>query len=173
MLVLSSIYKGSFISTVEVREMFFWGLISKFAGSIFTDRRTTNNLRRDLIEVKNHLENNINVIFFPEARAFDGSKVLDFKRPFFTPAFDLKKDLIAITINYNSINGEKLKPADKNLLFWYRQVPLLGHIMNQFKHQSVEVELFINHLKSPSNPIDNKKTVQHLHSIINSNFRSF
>jgi 1-acyl-sn-glycerol-3-phosphate acyltransferase len=141
MFLLSSIIPGSFISTVEVKEMPFFGLFAQLAGCIFIDRRTKENIETEKKKMKDHLEQDINMIFFPEAQATEGNEILRFRKPFFAPGASLKKDIVALTVNYTTIDNEEASQKNKNKIYWYRQNPFERHLLSLLKNKHTVVEI--------------------------------
>lgn len=141
MMIIWSVTKGSFLSTVEVQAMPLFGQIAELAGCIFIDRRTRENLPEEIAKVKEQLEQGINLIFFPEGRCHDGSEMLKFKKPFFSPATDREVDVQLVTMNYNTVSGQKITSENKSKILWYRQQKILPHLWNMLKYKSVEVHV--------------------------------
>ncbi len=145
--LISAVYKGCFISTKEVQADPIFGTLATLGGCIFIERRNKENLKNEMKVVQEHLEQGVNVFFFPEAKSTNGEEVLRFKRPFFTPAMNLNKDILAVTINFKSVDGQKVTPFNRDQVFWYRQNSLLEHIKGLMAIKSIDIEIQAEYLK--------------------------
>lgn len=148
MMLIWSVSKGSFLSTVEVQAMPLFGQIAELAGCIFIDRRTRENLPEEIEKVTAECKKGVSLIFFPEGRTYDGSEVLRFKRPFFTPATAQGKDIQLLTMNYKAVSGMPITSANKDQILWYRQAKIVKHMWNLLQFKSVEVEITGDVLKA-------------------------
>lgn len=169
--IISSFYKGSFVSTMEIKELPFIGILTTLAGCIFIERRSRENLRHEISIVREHLKNKINVIFFPEAKSTDGTSVLAFKKAFFRPAIEEKSNILALCINYVSVDGETLNANNKKNVLWYRQLEsIIAHIVVLSRTKAINVKISADHLsyeKYSKNPLH---PAQITHNLISSNY---
>ncbi len=65
-LIISSVFPASFITSVEIAKDFFLGTLARLGGSIFVERRRKIRLLKDIDAVSNVLSSNLNVVLFPE-----------------------------------------------------------------------------------------------------------
>jgi 1-acyl-sn-glycerol-3-phosphate acyltransferase len=126
--VLYSIFPGSFITAYDVKKIPIFGMITELSGTLFVNRESREQQGNEKEVVGGHLDHGLNVAFFPEAKATHGFEVVRFRRPFFRPGFDRKKDFLACTINYLTVNGEKLNRENCHKVLWYRQKGILEHL---------------------------------------------
>lgn len=139
--VLASLHPSLFISTVEVKGMFFFGTLMKLAGSIVIERRNKANLANELNEVEDAQKDGMNIMFFPEAKATEGVELLQFKRPFFKPSEKFNLPVLVQHIHYEKVNGEELFLHNKDQVVWYRNSPMLEHIFQLAELKSIQVKI--------------------------------
>lgn len=171
MMVIWSVTKGSFLSTVEVQAMPLFGQIAELAGCIFIDRRTRENLPEEIQKVTEQCETGINLIFFPEGKCHDGTDLLRFKRPFFTPATSREVDIQLVTMNYHTVSGRPVTRHNKHMVLWYRQQKIIKHLWKMLQFRSVEVSATGSVLKA-DNYTKNKDihVADQAHEIIKAQF---
>ncbi len=168
--LISSVYKGSFISTMEVKADPIFGKIATLAGCIFIERRNKSNIKNEIKVVEEHLNQGVNVFFFPEAKSTNGEEVHPFKRPFFTPAMNLNKDILAVTINYLAIDGEKINSHNRDKVFWYRQNDMLAHLKALMKIKSINIDISAEYIQHGSYQSSSLHPAQIAQSIVQSNY---
>lgn len=140
MMVLWAVAKGCFISTVEVQNTPLFGQIATLAGCIFIERRNRDNLKQEVAKVKSQLDQGLNVIFFPEGKCTDGSELLRFRRPFFTPATERKADILTVTMNFHTVSDKPVNKDNRHQVLWYRQKKVLFHLWDMMQFKSIEVD---------------------------------
>lgn len=160
-MLLTSVAKSTFVSTVEVQQTPFIGQLVELSGAIFIERRNRENLKKEVDWVKTNLESGINMSFFPEAKSTSGDELLRFRRPFFAPATDRNMDILTIAINYETINGEiEIDSTNRHLVLWWKQNKIFAQVWNLLSHKSIEVNLHgevakaIDYNKSDKHPAD-------------------
>lgn len=142
MMLIQAAGKGCFISTVEVQKTPFIGQIAELSGAMFIERRSRNNLAEEVRKVRANLDDGINVGFFPEAKSTNGDDLLRFRRPFFRPAVERKVDILAVALNYDTINNiHEVDATNRNKVLWYRQNAIFTQVWNILSYKSVEVSV--------------------------------
>jgi 1-acyl-sn-glycerol-3-phosphate acyltransferase len=142
MLLMQAVGKGCFISTVEVQRTPFIGQIAELSGAMFIERRNRDNLAEEVRKVRANLDDGINVGFFPEAKSTNGDELLRFRRPFFKPAVDKKMDILAVALNYNTINDiHEVDATNRAKVLWYRQNAIFAQVWNILSYRSIEVSI--------------------------------
>ena len=145
-LVLSSYFPSSFITSVEMKETPLLGEITTLAGCVFVERRSKENINNEISEITMSLKKGLNIIVFPESTSMDGKTVYPFKRSMFQAAIDAKVDVLPLIIEYKSLNNEALDKKNKDVLYWYDETPFLTHFLRLCKQKSASVTLHVGPL---------------------------
>lgn len=123
-IILFSRYPSLFITSVEIRDTFLLGRITKLAGCFFVERRksllTKEKILGELNDMKFKLSQGHNVFLFPEGTSSDGKGVLPFKNSFFQLAIDGNVSIQPLCLNY----GEKA-----SIISWYGDMTFFSHLM--------------------------------------------
>lgn len=130
-----------FVSTMEVYNRFFVGLLFRHNGSVFIEKRNIKNINKELLEVTDLLKENFKVMLFPEADTTDGTKILPFKSPFFQAAIDAQADVLAMCLRYISIDGEAFNHKTKDIICYYGDMYFKKQIRKLLKTKKVEASL--------------------------------
>lgn len=121
-LVLFAHYPSLFVTSTEMRDVFFLGHLTKLAGCFFVERRkvhrTVFTTSQELNAMKRKLMDGFNVFLFPEGTSSNGETVLPFKATFFQTSFDLVLPIKPIVLNYNRVD----------LISWYGDMTFPGHL---------------------------------------------
>ena len=159
MILLHRLVSGCFITSNEVKRDAAFGQFAKTSGCIFVDRESRDRQAHEKSEVTDYLKHGINVLMFPEGWASDGT-MTRFRRPFFEPATILERSILAVTINFRAIDGKPLTPDSKDVVYWYRQMPLLPHVRRLLSHRRVDIDFYFQqitpamYLDSDQHPAD-------------------
>lgn len=139
--LLASIYPVTFVSTFEFKEIPFFGYFARLLNCIIIERRSFAGLRKEITQIETALADGQTILFFPESKATNGVSVLPFKRPFFVPAELKDHTVLVYTIQYSKINGEPCTLENRDLVYWYWQIPLLKHVSQFIDLDSLEVKV--------------------------------
>lgn len=136
-LVLSLKYPSLFVTSVEVKETFFLGQVSKMAGCFFVERRRSRIVpgtkEKELMQMKEMIKLGFNVLLFPEGTSSEGHHVLPFKATFFQLPIDLDIPVIPITLKYK---GEARK-----MIPWFGPMTFADHLLKVCCLREIEVEI--------------------------------
>ena len=119
-LILFAYYPSLFITSVEIKETFLLGRITKLAGCFFVERRkekrspVTKEL--ELNDMKEKFSENFNIFLFPEGTSSDGKGVLPFKSTFFQLAVDSRTPVVPVCLKYKG-KGSEFVPWHGNMTF--------------------------------------------------------
>lgn len=140
-LVLSSIYSSSYVTSQEIREMAFLGSLCKWAGCLFVERRNRENLSNEVREIKEALESGLMVTIFPEATSTNGEAILRFRSPLYQAAVDGGVEVQSFCLNYRSVSGQSFSLQNRDLVCWYGDMDFLPHLWRLCLQKSVEVSV--------------------------------
>lgn len=152
-IIISSQYSSSFITSQEVKETFFLGHLCQLANCLFVERRNKQNLHQEISDLAQRLREGQSITIFPEGTSSNGAGVLRFRKPLFAAAIEAQAKILPITINYLKLNhyddpsrAEMVQSDNRDLLCWYGDMDFLGHFWKLCQLKSVEVELSIHPL---------------------------
>ncbi len=139
--VLSSIAPSCYVTSVEVKETPFLGEICKMGACVFVERRNKKNIKNEIHEITDSLENGINVTIFPEATSTNGEEVIRFRRPLYNAALFSETPILPVTINYIQADANPIDLSNRDNIFWYGDMPFFPHLMRFLSYKEVRVEL--------------------------------
>ncbi|KMQ49677.1 1-acyl-sn-glycerol-3-phosphate acyltransferase [Chitinispirillum alkaliphilum] len=142
-LVICSRIPSLFITSVEVKNTFFLGFLSRMGGSIFVERRKKTQLLREIENVSGKIMRGTRVTLFPEGTSSNGETVLPFKSALFTSAVSAGVDVQPLCIRYLSINGKKIDRENRDYVFYYGDLKFFPHLCKLMTLKRVEVELSV------------------------------
>lgn len=138
-IVHSSLRPSCFVTSVEIKETPVLGQICQMAGCVFVERRSRENLSKEIAEVSESLRFGTNVTIFPEATSTNGDRVIRFKRPLFQAAIDAHVPIIPMTINYERIDGERVSLDNRDDVCWYGDMDFLPHLWRVLIHKRIDI----------------------------------
>ncbi|MBU6154465.1 MAG: 1-acyl-sn-glycerol-3-phosphate acyltransferase [Bdellovibrionales bacterium] len=100
-LVLSRVAPFLFITSMEVKNSFGLGLITRLGGCLFVERRSRNHLKAESNSIQEVLSARIPVVLFPEGTSSQGSEVLPFRPALFQSAIDARVPVHLFQISYD------------------------------------------------------------------------
>jgi len=171
-LVISSLYPSSFVTSKEMKETFFLGHLCMLGGCLFVDRKSKKSIHKEVKELTVALDSGMNVTIFPEATTSDGTAMLRFKRPLFQAAIDANAILLPMCLNYRSIDGEPVSLKNRDTFFWYGDMTFLSHAIGLFSAKKMVVEL--NILSAIQTKPEDDKTIlaQACFEVINAKYKN-
>lgn len=140
-IVHASLRPSCFVTSVEIRDTPILGHICRLAACVFVERRSRSNLSKEIAEVTESLQNDINVTIFPEATSTNGESVLRFKRPLFQAAIDSKAPIIPMTINYERLDGVPVTTKNRDDICWYGDMDFFPHLWRVLNQHRIDVSV--------------------------------
>lgn len=155
-LIISSVFPASFITSVEIARDFFLGTLARLGGSIFVERRKKRRLLKDLDAISKVLSSNLNVVLFPEGTSSNGEIILPFKKTLFRAAIRCRLPVLPVYICYVSIDGDLITPKNRDIIFWYGDMKFFPHFLSLLSINRICVCLeFFSVIPSNSMKVDN------------------
>ena len=157
--ILSSLFKTSFIAKKEVSRWPFFGILAKLQKTVFIDRKISSIKKQENL-ITSPLEKKNNLVIFPEGTSSDGNKVLPFKSSLFNifdNKYKFKPRIQTVTIIYKKINGMPLNRNTRKDMTWHSNMELLPNMINLFSKFSIDVEVIFGKEFKPNNKLDRKK----------------
>jgi len=142
-LVLASRMPSIFITSIELKHTFPLGLLARFGGSIFVERRSPAGLKAEIDAVADVLRQGLSVVLFPEGTTSDGETVRPFKSALLTAAIDTGTDVLPLCLRYTRIDHHPLGRENRDLVFYHGGTTFFDHAPRLLGLTAVSVELLM------------------------------
>lgn len=127
-LVLAAQRPCVFVTSHEVRDTPFLGLLSVLGGTLFIERRRKGcNIPAEIDTISAVIDAGLTVVIFPEGTSSNGEQVLPFKPTLLAAAG--KAAVIPAAISYDELNGAAVSADNRDTLFWYGDMTFLPHFL--------------------------------------------
>lgn len=140
-LVLCSMMPNLFVTSQEMKETPFLGLITEFGGCVYVERRARSNIMKELADIVEFLRIGFRVVLYPEATSHNGEEILPFKRTLITAAAFAGVPIYPFVFNFKSINGEAFSKKYQKYVCYYGDIAFYESIWNLFKLDEVRCEV--------------------------------
>jgi 1-acyl-sn-glycerol-3-phosphate acyltransferase len=140
-LAISSLMPAVFITSVEMKNTFLLGTLSKFGGSVFIERRKASGLKKEIDTIAQALGRGFTVALFPEGTTSNGEYVQPFKNPLFESAIKAKCDILPLCLRYTKVNNRHITINSRESVFYYGGATFFGHLPRLLAVQSVDLEV--------------------------------
>jgi 1-acyl-sn-glycerol-3-phosphate acyltransferase len=140
-LILTAAMPTVFVTSVEVKNSPFLGLLARAAGCLFVERRSRASLSNDVDEISEVLQQGFNVVIFPEGTTSPGETVLPFKKSLFESAIRAKASVLPVCLNYRCVDGGPVYATKKDSLFYYGEMEFFPHLWSLLNLDEVWVEV--------------------------------
>jgi 1-acyl-sn-glycerol-3-phosphate acyltransferase len=171
-IILAAKFPSCFVTSKEVQASLFLGQLSSLAGCLFVDRKYKYNLKEEILELRTALNYGLNVIVFPEATSTNGEEILRFRRPLFEAAIATQKQILPITINYQSIESQKIDRLNRDIVCWYGDMTFFDHFMKVLDQKEINVEINVSEPFFPE-ILSSIDLAIKSHLIVKSNYKGF
>lgn len=142
-LILSSIAPSVFVTSVELGNAFFVGMMARCGGSIFVERRRVTGLKKEIEEIEGAIKDGLDVMLFPEGTTSDGGGVRPFKNSLFDAAIKSGADVLPICIRYKSVNGRKIDSSNRDSIYFYGGISFFAHALRLLSNNEVDVDVLV------------------------------
>ena len=140
-LCLASVNPMLFVTSNEMRETPFLGLLTEMAGCLFVERRSRTKILGEMKKIGEALSNGINIVLYPEATSTNGEQVLPFKRTLMMAAGHADVPIQPVVFNFRSINGEEFSMKWRDHVCWYGDIPFATSMLRALSLKYVEAEI--------------------------------
>ena len=120
--VLGSILPGAFVAKSEVAGWPLFGKLAKLQNTLFLERRSSR-AAGQIEQVRNHLQEESNVIVFPEGTSTAGNYVARFKSTLFQSAQGMQ--IQPVSVVYSHYKGQPMQQSQRDHYAWYLPDPKL------------------------------------------------
>jgi len=141
-ILLASIEKLVFITSVEMGRDPFLGRATRLGGSLYTDRKKPVSLKKEIQNFSDAIGQGFKVVLFPEGTSTDGSTVQDFKRSLFQIALNVNCPVLPVCIKYKTIDGKAINEKNRDSVCWYGDMTFAPHFW-ALLGRKIEVEITI------------------------------
>lgn len=140
--MIASAVPTVFITSMEMRETPFLGLLSEMGGSLYVERRSRENIQNEIEDITRVLDQRFNVVLYAEGASTNGEKVYPFKKSLLMACSKSEANILPAVVNFREINGEKMQHKFRDWVCWYGNMPFLKAIWNasQIKHCKAELQ---------------------------------
>jgi 1-acyl-sn-glycerol-3-phosphate acyltransferase len=140
-LVIHSQFPACFVTSTEIKEMPVLGQTCQLAGCLFVERRNKINLRNEVKDIAEGLQQGLNVAIFPEATSTNGEQILRFRRPLYMAAIMAERPVLPFCINYRLVGGEPINTRTRDKVMWYGDMDFVSHLWSLSGSGGVRVDL--------------------------------
>lgn len=170
-IIISSVIPTLFITSVEVRDTIFLGLMSQLGGSLFVERRSKSRLLAEIAQISETVKSGLPVVLFPEGTSSNGDGVLRFKPALFAVAERSGFDLQPLCICYRHIGDRPVSPKNRDRLYYYGGITFFPHVLGIPFLGSVDVVLELLPAVPTAQALSRKEAAERCHSIISDTYR--
>ncbi|MBM4264393.1 MAG: 1-acyl-sn-glycerol-3-phosphate acyltransferase [Deltaproteobacteria bacterium] len=138
-IVLGSLFPIVFVSKKEVRSWPIVGQWNILSGTIFIDRQHRAKVGALVTEMKNKLQQEANILLFPEGTSTNGERVLPFQTVPLAAPLRNRSVIVPVTLAYKSIEDQPVNKSNRDLIYWYGDMDFMTHFWKLLALRSVEV----------------------------------
>jgi 1-acyl-sn-glycerol-3-phosphate acyltransferase len=117
-----------FVSSVDMHETEFVGMMAELGGSYFVERRNASRLREEIEELAELMRRGFAVAIFPEGTSTNGETILPFRAPFIESARKAGAPVYPLCLKYKTIGGEPFSPENRDSVCWYGDMEFAPHL---------------------------------------------
>nr|HPI40738.1 lysophospholipid acyltransferase family protein [Pseudobdellovibrionaceae bacterium] len=131
-LVSNSLFPMFFVTSLEMRETPFLGLLTDFGGCLYVDRKNRSNIHKELEEMIYFLKSGYQVVLYPEATSSNAEQILPFKRTLLSSAAIAEVPIQPVVFNVIKVNGEPFSLKWRDHVCWYGEMPFMTSVLRIF-----------------------------------------
>ena len=140
-LILAAKSPCIFITSLDVRNEFFLGFLTRFSGCIFVNRKRHSEVKKDLNQISTALQDGFNVALFAEATSTNGEVILPFKSSLVKAALDAKRAIVPVCIKYHTINNQNISPETRDFIYYYGDMVFFPHLIRLLSRTSIHASI--------------------------------
>ena len=154
-LLFMSMTRSVFVSKAEVAKWPIFGAFTTNAGTVYINRESKQGIRDAQVQIRNILDKEQTVVFFPEGTSTGGDAVLPFKPSLFDSIRNTDYPLHSASIAY--FVDSKTGSASENVCYWKDHIFFI-HVFGLLGLKSIKAKLTFGPRITQSN--DRKETAQ-------------
>ncbi|WP_415062411.1 lysophospholipid acyltransferase family protein [Bdellovibrio sp.] len=140
-LMLASCAPMLFVTSNEMKETPFLGLLTEMGGCIYVERRSRTRILDEMKSIVKVLRDGYRVVLYPEATSTNGEQVLPFKKTLMMAAAHAGVPLQPVVVNFRQINGEEFSLKWRDHVCWYGDIPFVTSLWKSLTLKSVKAEI--------------------------------
>lgn len=138
-IVLGSMFPIVFVSKREVKRWPIVGPWKTLCGTIFINRQRKNLVASLVREMRQKLNQEANVLLFPEGTSTNGERILPFQTAPLAAPLRNRSIIVPVTLAYKRIDDEPVTAANRDLLYWYGNMEFVPHFWKLLSLRSIEL----------------------------------
>ncbi len=138
-IVLGSIFPIVFVSKREVKRWPIIGQWNTLCGTVFINRQRKNEVSDLVSEMTQKLDQQANLLLFPEGTSTNGEKVLPFQTAPLAAPLRNRTVIIPVTLVYTRIEDQTVTEENRDLVYWHGDMDFLTHFWRLLALRGVEV----------------------------------
>lgn len=168
-LTVASVQKTLFITSQEMRNTPGLGLLSEMGGCLFVNRLNRSRIQKEILNIRETLQQGHNVVLFAEGTSTNGEKVLPLKKSLITAAAGVVP-ILPFVINYTFVNGQPMQSKFRDFVCWYGDQSFIEALLRILSMKSCVVTIeFLPEVKV-NNDDDRHHLAVNLHKTIADKF---
>lgn len=169
-LMMASVFPMLFVTSNEMRETPFLGLLTEMGGCMYVERRSRTKILEEMKSLIKALQEGFRVVLYPEATSHNGERVLPFKRTLMMAAAHAGVPIQPAVVNFREVNGEEFSLKWRDHLCWYGDIPFATSLWRSLTLKSVNAEIeFLE--KIYVNPEEDRGLIaERAHALISAKF---
>ncbi len=169
-LLLASQSPVLFVTSNEMRETPFLGLLTEMAGCIYVERRSRTKILDELQNIVRALKEGFAVVLYPEATSTNGEQVLPFKKTLMMAAAHAEVPIQPVVVNFLSVNGEEFTLKWRDHLCWYGDITFITSLWRAFTLKTVHAQVEYLEKIYPKVDDDRSEVAAKAHAMISAKF---
>jgi 1-acyl-sn-glycerol-3-phosphate acyltransferase len=137
-IILGSIFPVVFVSKREVRSWPIIGQWNTLCGTVYIDRQRKGLVGGLVREIALKLEQQANILLFPEGTSTDGERLLPFQTVPLAAPLRSRATIIPVTLVYTRIEDAPVTPRNRDLVYWYGDMDFMSHFWRLLSVSGVE-----------------------------------
>lgn len=170
-LASGSIRPMLYVTSIEMRNTPFLGLLTEMGGCIYVDRRSRMGIQAELQQIIDSLRQGFKVCLYPEATSHNGEVVLPFKRTLLSSAGFADVPIYPYVFNFKSIEGHDFNLRNRDSVCWYGDLPFITCMIRAFSLKYVDVEIKFLQPMKPTPDMERAYVADTLHAMISKEFK--
>jgi 1-acyl-sn-glycerol-3-phosphate acyltransferase len=135
---LGSIFPIVFVSKREVKRWPIVGQWNTLGGAIFINRQHKEQVGLLVAEMKRKLQQEANLLLFPEGTSTNGEKMLPFQTVPLAAPLRCRSNIVPVTLTYKSIEDMPVTAANRDFVYWYGDMDFVSHFWRLLGLRGVE-----------------------------------
>ncbi len=140
-LIIAAEQPTLFVTSVDMRETPGLGFLTEMAGCLYVERRSRLNIHGEIQQIREALQQNLNITLYPEGKATNGEKVHPFKKSLLTAAAGTDVPIQPVVVNFKKVNGEKMSLKWRDYVCWYGDQSFLAAMLRTLSASQIDAEI--------------------------------